>query len=101
MAEIEEEEERLAGATFEERTLGRGWQVFESIDGAESTRMPFMSERSIISPRSHTLLPAALWPPPRAASTRLCSRAKLTAVITSDAPAQRTIAAGLRSIIPF
>ncbi len=65
------------------------------------TLTDFIRERSIMSPPSQTALPAMLWPPPRTARSRSCFRAKLTARITSAAPAQRTIKAGRLSIIAF
>ena len=68
---------------------------------AGSTRMPFMGDKSIMNPPSHTLLPAALWPPLWTATTCCWSRAKLTAATTSPGSAQRTIPAGERSIIAF
>src|SRR5205809_908322 len=39
-----------------------------------------MPERSMTTPPSHVEKPATLWPPPRTAMTRSCSRAKRTAV---------------------
>ena len=42
-----------------------------------------------------------LCPPPRTESARPCSRAKRTHAITSEAPMQRAISAGRRSIIAF
>ena len=47
---------------------------------AASTRTDFISDRSISRPPSQTALPAMLWPPPRTASSRSCSRANLTAL---------------------
>jgi hypothetical protein len=58
-------------------------------------------ERSIMTPPSQTARPATLWPPPRMESGRFSARAKAMARMTSAAPAQRTIAAGLRSIQPL
>jgi hypothetical protein len=37
---------------------------------SRSMRIPFISERSITIPSSHTALPATLWPPPRTAIGR-------------------------------
>ena len=59
-----------------------------------STSMSFSSERSMTTPSSHVPRPAPLWPPPRTARSRPCSRAKPTAFATSSAPAQRAISAG-------
>ena len=50
-----------------------------------STRTDFIGDRSIIRPPSQSALPAMLWPPPRTATRRLLSRAKLTALTTSAA----------------
>ena len=52
-------------------------------------------------PSSTRAVPATLWPPPRTASGSPCSAAKRTAVATSSASAQRAIAAGRLSIMPF
>ena len=49
-----------------------------------STRTPVICERSIIRPPSQTALPAMLWPAPRTATSRSCSRANFTAVLMSD-----------------
>jgi hypothetical protein len=67
--------------------------------GSTSTRL--IPERSITSPPSQTERPAALWPPPRTATGSPWARAKTTAFRTSSVLAQRAIAAGQRSIIPF
>ncbi len=64
-----------------------------------STRMPFIRERSMTRPSSHTLRPAPLCPPPRMATSRSFSRPKLTAEITSATSAQRAIRAGRLSIM--
>jgi len=72
-----------------------------SLRPAGSTRMPFISCRSITSPPSHRALPATLWPPPRTATSSSCSRAKRRAAITSAVPLQRAKAAGRRSIAAF
>jgi hypothetical protein len=66
-----------------------------------STLISFSPERSMTSPSSQAALPATLWPPPRTASGRPCSRAKATAAITSATSPQRVISAGRLSIIPF
>ena len=58
-----------------------------------------MRDRSITSPPSQTPSPGPLWPPPRTASSRLFSRAKLTAAITSATSAHLAISAGRRSIM--
>ena len=60
-----------------------------------------MRDRSIIRPPSQTAKPGTPWPPPRTATTRLWVRAKVTAAMTSATPAQRTIRAGRRSIMPL
>ena len=54
-----------------------------------------------MTPRSTTALPATLWPLLRIETSKLCVRAKLTALMTSAVPAQRTIKEGLRSINPL
>ena len=63
--------------------------------------MPFIRDRSITNPPLQTLVPAMLWAPPRTATSRLWSRAKLTALMTSATPAGRAIRPGRRSILPF
>ena len=45
--------------------------------------------------------PGPLCPPPRTANVSSCSRAKLTAMITSAIPTQRTISAGCLLIMPL
>ncbi len=54
-------------------------------DGArrESTVMPFMCDRSITKPSSHTAKPATLWPVPRTETSSFSWRAKFTAWTTS------------------
>ena len=64
-----------------------------------STRTPFMRDRSMTSPSSHTPKPGALWLPPRTASVSSFSRAKFTALMTSLTLAHRTMKRGRRSII--
>ncbi len=54
-----------------------------------------------MSPPSQTAFPAMLWPPPRIESRSRCSRATLTARMTSAVPAARMTAAGRLSIIAF
>ncbi len=66
-----------------------------------STRTPFIGERSIISASSATERPGNEWPPLRTATGNPLSRPNLTAAITSETPAQRTITAGCRSNDPF
>src|SRR5437773_50947 len=67
--------------------------------GSISTaRMP---DRSMTTPPSHVEKPATLWPPPRTAMTRSCSRAKRTAVTTSSTRVHRAMSAGWRSAIAF
>ena len=63
--------------------------------------MPFMSERSIISPPSVTALPATLCPPPRTESSRPASLAAFTASTTSAVFRQRAMSAGRLSIRPL
>ncbi len=62
---------------------------------AGSTWTRFIGDRSIISPPSHTALPAMLWPPPRIETSTLCLPANLTAWTTCSADVQRAISAGL------
>jgi hypothetical protein len=66
-----------------------------------STRMPFISPRSITIPPSQTDSPGKLWPPPRTATGSPLRRANATAATTSSNFAQRAIRAGERSIEPF
>ena len=66
-----------------------------------STSTARIGETSIMSPPSQADWPERLWPPPRTAVSSACALAKLTACITSAAPAQRTISAGLRSKAGF
>src|SRR3954470_10560717 len=66
-----------------------------------STRMPFIADRSITRPSSQLPWPFAEWPPQRTATSMAFARANSTAWITSATPAQRAIAAGRRSNIPF
>ena len=63
--------------------------------------MPFIGERSITSPPSHSACPPTPWPPERTATSRSRSRAKRTAATTSATPVQRAMQAGWRSIAPF
>jgi hypothetical protein len=63
--------------------------------------MPFIGERSITRPSSHTAVPATPWPPPRTAIGSPASRAWRTAAATSSALVQRAISDGRRSIAPF
>src|SRR5882724_10356942 len=63
--------------------------------------MPFISDRSIMSPSSHTAVPATLWPPPRTETNRPWVAAKRTASSTSAVPAQRAMRHGRLSIIAF
>jgi hypothetical protein len=60
-----------------------------------------MRERSITSPPSQTEFPAMLCPPLRTESNNSFERANETAAITSSGPAQKTINAGLLSMMPF
>src|SRR5213594_917941 len=68
---------------------------------SSSTRMSFISDRSITRPSSHTAFPDTLCPPPRTAKANPWSLAKPIDWITSSASLHRTITAGLRSIIAF
>ena len=61
--------------------------------------MPFIGERSMTSPSSQVPSPPPLCPPPRTARVSPCSRAKLTAAITSATSAQRAIRPGCLSIM--
>ena len=72
-----------------------------AVRASASTETAFIGVRSIIRPPSQTAVPAMLWPPPRTASVSPLSRAKRTAWTTSLTSVQRTIIAGLRSIIAF
>jgi len=54
-----------------------------------------------MTPSWQTALPAMLCPPPFTATTKSWAPANLTAAMTSETPAQRTIIAGRRSIMPF
>ena len=56
-------------------------------------------ERSMTSASSQTPRPAALWPPPRTAISRSCSRPKRTQAMTSAVSRQRAMAAGRLSIM--
>ena len=60
-----------------------------------------MADMSIMMPPSHEPEPPELWPPERTAVSRPCSRAKLTASMTSAVPLQRAISAGRLSNMPF
>src|SRR5438876_5672103 len=75
------------------------WTRAVRFAGSISTaRMP---ERSMTTPPSHVEKPATLWPPPRTAMTRSCSRAKRTAVTTSTTRVHRAMSVGWRSAIAF
>src|SRR5215203_5803471 len=50
---------------------------------AASTVMAFIEEKSMTRPSSQVPVPATPWAPPRMASGKRCSRAKLTAACTS------------------
>ena len=76
-----------------------GWARAVRLSG--STCIPFICERSIIKPPSHTQLPAMLCPPPRTATASSRSRAKRTLRTTSLASAHRAIRAGRLSISRF
>ena len=64
-----------------------------------STSTLLNDERSITTPSSTVPSPAPLWPPPRMARRRSCSRAKPIVRATSFASVGRAISAGRRSII--
>ena len=66
-----------------------------------STRTARIADRSMTIPSSHTAVPATLWPPPRTAISRSCSRAKRTAAATSPVPLHRAMSRGYRSMAPF
>src|SRR5205807_1788952 len=68
---------------------------------AGSARTADMGERSIMTPPSGTDSPSTLWPPHFTAISRPASRAKRTAATTSREEAQRRMAAGRRSTMPF
>ena len=70
-----------------------------TVRAAGSTRMSLNAERSTTRPSSTVPSPAPLWPPPRIASRRSCSRAKRIAPATPAASSGRAISAGRRSII--
>ena len=72
-----------------------------TVRAAGSTWIPFIGERSIITPPSATARPATLWPPPRTEISSPLERAMPIAAATSAAPWQRAISAGRRSIIPL
>jgi hypothetical protein len=63
--------------------------------------MARIGERSMTRPSSTEAVPATLCPPPRTASASPWSRAKASAPATAALSAQRTIAAGRLSIMPF
>ena len=63
------------------------------------THTPRIPDRSITRPSSTLPSPPPLWPPPRIAMSRFCSRPKFTAAITSAASVHRAITAGRLSII--
>jgi hypothetical protein len=60
-----------------------------------------MPARSMTTPSSTTPSPPPLCPPPRTAISASCERAKAIVRATSSALEQRTITAGLRSIMPL
>ena len=66
-----------------------------------STGTEFMAPRSMTSPPSQVAFPATLCPPLRTATSRSCSRAKLTASITSATPVHWAMSAGCLSTEPF
>jgi hypothetical protein len=66
-----------------------------------SMRTPRILDRSMTTPSSTTAVPATLCPPPRTVSATPYSVATRTAAATSWASAQRAIAAGRLSIMPF
>src|ERR1700730_6410405 len=63
--------------------------------------MPFIGERSIITPPSRVARPATLWPPPRTATSSPSLRVRLIASTTSATPLQRAIKAGRLSTRPL
>ncbi len=66
-----------------------------------STRTLFINDRSMTRPSLQLPSPGPLWPPPRMASSRPCSRAKFTAVMTSAVSTARAIRLGRLSIMPL
>src|SRR2546423_473473 len=66
-----------------------------------STWIPFIRDRSTISPPSVTALPATLCPPPRTEISSPSSRPKLTASTTSAVCRQRAIRRGRLSMRPL
>ena len=72
-----------------------------AVPASGSTRTPFIPDRSMTMPSSQTAFPATLWPPPRTATRRPCSLAKVTAATTSATPAQLAMITGRLSTIPF
>src|SRR5215472_17543016 len=88
------------GLTEAEGGLARANAVDRPVDRTE-VHLPFISERSITRPSSQVPRLGPLCPPPRTANGSWCSRAKLTAAITSATSTQRTISAGCLSIMPL
>ena len=72
-----------------------------AVPRAGSTSTSRIRDRSITRPSSTVPVPATLWPPPRTATIRPCSRASRSATTTSLTPAHRATMAGRRSITPF
>lgn len=72
-----------------------------AVRAAGSTCTPFMCDRSITSPSSHTPLPATWCPPPRMLTGGRCLRAARTVSTTSAVPEHWAMSAGRRSISPF
>src|SRR5262245_36038746 len=63
--------------------------------------MPFMSDKSIMTPSSIVARPATLCPPPRTATSRCKFLASFTASMTSPTPRQRATTAGCLSMSPL
>ena len=70
-----------------------------AVRASGSTRTPRMPERSMTRPSSTLPRPPPLWPPPRIAMSRPCSRPNATAAITSATSLHRTMTAGCLSIM--
>ena len=72
-----------------------------AVRASGSTRIPFISERSITTASSATEKPGNECPPLRTATGSPLVRPNFTAAMTSETPAQRMIIAGCRSNEPF
>ena len=61
---------------------------------AGSTHRPFIGERSITSPPSHTAVPATLWPPARTATLRVAGTDELPAEVLRQIGEGRIVEGG-------